>query len=196
VGLIPDLFDIAVVPVEAVLDDDVDEEIEKAADLASWKLSAGGALLDEEGELLEGELGAGGVNTGDGAGVARVDVAEVIEGFLASQLGEEDSVGSQAQTTLEELSRGDFGESLIALGIEETDMVGVSVEDELVGVLDGDEALVGGDLADEGLGAGGLAGAGGAGDEDVLSSADGEAHEILVATALEEREKGLLGIVE
>src|SRR5215813_9424033 len=91
-GLIPDLLDEALVALDAELDDDVDEEVEKALDVRAGEFAPGGALLDEKHELLERELAAAGMHACDRAGVSGVDVAQIVEGFFRAQLREQDPV--------------------------------------------------------------------------------------------------------
>src|SRR5579859_6583830 len=55
-GLIPDLTDDAPVIVEAALDDDVDQQIQKPFDVGAVQRAAARTLLDEQHELLECKL--------------------------------------------------------------------------------------------------------------------------------------------
>ena len=73
------------------------------------------ALLDEEHQLLEGELAAAGMHAGDRARVPGVDVAQVIERLLGAQLGEQDPIRLHAQTRLQQLLRRHARESLVVL---------------------------------------------------------------------------------
>src|ERR1700722_18586036 len=87
--LVPDFLDEALVPLDTELNDDVNEKVQEAFDIATRQFSAARILLDQQYELLEGEFGAGCMNTGDGPGVARVDIAQIVEGFLGPQLREQ-----------------------------------------------------------------------------------------------------------
>ena len=93
--------------------------------------------------------------------MTRVDVAQVVEGFFRAQLREQNPVRLHPQTGLEELLRGDARQSLIVLGVKEPHVIGMTLEDQLLRIFDGDEALGARDLPDQGLGPGGLPGAGG-----------------------------------
>src|SRR6202795_2737401 len=77
----PDFLDEALMPLDAELDDDVDEKVQQALDVAARQFAAARILLDQQHELLEGQFGARCMDAGDGAGVARIDVAQVIEGL-------------------------------------------------------------------------------------------------------------------
>jgi len=82
VRLIPDLFDEALMALDAELNDDIDQEVQELLDVGARQFLATAALLDEEHELLEGELGAGGVHARDRTRVAGVGIAQVIEGLV------------------------------------------------------------------------------------------------------------------
>jgi hypothetical protein len=74
-------------------------------------------------------------------------------------------------------------------------MIRVPVEHEFPGVLDGDQSLVRWNFPDQSLRPGGLAGAGGAGDEDVLAAADREAHEGRVIARGQRSKQRFLGVI-
>src|SRR5487761_694571 len=57
-GLIPDLTNEALVALDPELDDDIDQEIEEILDVGSRDLPPRRTLLDQEDQLLEGELDA------------------------------------------------------------------------------------------------------------------------------------------
>jgi hypothetical protein len=57
------------VSLQAALDDHINEQVEQADDVASGERPARGALLDQQYELLECQLGACGMNTGNRSGV-------------------------------------------------------------------------------------------------------------------------------
>src|ERR1700681_3428751 len=81
----PDFLDEALVPLDAELNDDVDEKVQQALDVAARQFAAAWVLLDQQAQLLEGEFSARCVNAGDGAGVAGIDIAQVVEGLLRPQ---------------------------------------------------------------------------------------------------------------
>src|SRR6185437_9244344 len=159
-GFIPHLANKPFMALDAELDHDVDKEIQQALDVRARELPPARALLDEEHQLLKGELAAAGVDTGNGARMAGVHITQIIERFLRPELRKQDPVGLHAQAGLEELLRSHAGESLIILRVEQPDVIGMPIQDQLPGVLDGDQAFLSGDLPDEGLGPGGLSGAG------------------------------------
>ena len=180
---------------DAELDHHINQQVEELLDVRTRKLLPAAALLDQQHELLEGELRARRVHARDRARVPGVHVPEVIERLLRPQLGEQDPVGSHAQARLEQLLRRHASEALVILAVEEPDVVRVTVEDELARILDRDQPLLARDLPDQRLGPGGLAGSGGAGDQDVPAAHHREAHEGLVGLRLEEpHQLGLRGI--
>src|SRR5205814_8605903 len=130
----------------------------------------GGTLLDQEHQLLEGELAAAGVNARDRARVTRVDVAQVVKGLFRAQLREQNPVRLHPQTGFEELLRGHACQSLIVLGAKEPHVIGMTHDDQLLRIFDGDEALGAWDLPDKSLGPGGLPGACGSYYHDVLAA--------------------------
>src|SRR6185437_11982235 len=159
-GIEPYLTHDAPVVLEAALNYDVDEQMQQAADITACEGAAARALLDQQHELLEGELGAGRMHAGDRARMPGVDVAQVVERLLGAQLCEQDAVRAHPQAALEQLPRRDAREALIVLAIEQAHVIGVLSEYQLARVLDGHEPLVTCNLADQRLGPCGLAGAG------------------------------------
>ncbi len=136
---------------DPTLDDHVDEQVQKAFDVGSCKLPAAHALLDQQNELFKRQLGAGSVNTGYRTGMAGVDVSQVVERFLRSQLGKENSIGLHPQTSLEQLLGRDTRQTLVVLAIEQAHVIGMPVEHEFLGVFDRHETLFRGNLADQRL---------------------------------------------
>ena len=132
---------------------------------------AGARLADHQHELLDGRRGAVGVDGRDGPGVPGVDVAQVVVRLVVAQLREHDPVRLHAQTGHQQVLHRHRRDPGPVAAEEEPAGVGVR-EDQLLGVLDGDQALVEGDLGDHGLGEGGLARARGAGDDDVQPVGD------------------------
>src|SRR6266404_2705998 len=126
-GIKVDLLDETLVPLHAELDHHVDQQIEQALDVRARERAAARALLDEQHELLEGELAASGVHAGDGSRVTRVHVPQVIEGLIRAKLREQNPVGLHAQARLQELFRRHAGEPLVILGIKEPHVVGVRI---------------------------------------------------------------------
>ena len=74
VRVIPDLFDEALMALDAELNDDIDQEVEEFLDIGPRQFLARATLFDEEHQLLEGELRACGMDARDGAGMAAIDV--------------------------------------------------------------------------------------------------------------------------
>src|SRR5438309_1092221 len=87
--LIEDLPDEALLARHAELDHHIDQQIQQTLDIAAGELPPCGTLLDQEHQLLEGELAAAGVNARDRARVTRVDVAQVVEGLFRAHLREQ-----------------------------------------------------------------------------------------------------------
>src|SRR5580693_339383 len=86
--VVPDLLDEALVRLDAELDDDIDQQIEQALDVVACELAPALVLLHQQYQLLERQFGARRVHTGNGAGMAGIDVAQIIEGLFGPQLGE------------------------------------------------------------------------------------------------------------
>ena len=108
-----------------------------------------------------------GVDRGDRAVVAGVHGLEHVEGLAATALADDDAVGPHAQAVADEVADGDLA---LALDVRRAGLQGehvVLVELELLGVLDGDDALVGGDERRQHVEGRRLAGAGAAGDDHV-----------------------------
>ena len=160
-GLIPYFLDEALVPLDAELDDDIQQEVEQALDVVPGELAPSVALFHEQHQLFERQLAASGVDAGDGSGVTAVHIAQVIEGFFRAQFGEQNPVRLHAKTAFQELLRRHAREPLIVLGVKETDVIWVGVENEFLGVLDGDESLGGRDFPNQRLDPGRLSGTGG-----------------------------------
>src|ERR1700676_2410002 len=75
VRLIPDLFDEALMALDAELNDDIDQEVQELLDVGARQFLARTALLHEKYQLLEGQFRARGMDTRDGTGVAAIDVS-------------------------------------------------------------------------------------------------------------------------
>src|SRR5205085_1778921 len=194
-GVEPHLADDALVALEAALDDHVDEKVQQALDVAAREAPSAATLLDQEHQLLERELGAGRVHAGYGSRMTRVDVAQVIERLLGRQLGEQDAVGPHSEAALEQLLRRDARETLVVLAVEQAHVIRMPVEHELASVLDGDESLIAGNLPDQRLGPGGLAGSGRTRDHDVLARAHREAQERRIRARGVQAPQLLLGLI-
>ena len=115
----------------------------------------------------QGVAGAVGVHGGERAVVAGVHGLEHVEGLARAALADHDAVGAHAQAVLDQVADGDLAPALDVgrPGLERQHVV--LVELELLGVLDGDDALVGRDERREHVEGRGLAGAGAARDDDV-----------------------------
>src|SRR5438477_622854 len=87
-GVVPDLPDKALMALDAELDHHINKQVEQLLDVRARQLLPAAALLDEEHELLEGELRARRVHARDRARVPGVHVPEVVERLLRAQLGE------------------------------------------------------------------------------------------------------------
>ncbi len=109
---------------------------------AARQFAAARILLHQQHQLLESQFGAGCVHAGDGAGMAGIDVAQVIECFFGAQLREQDPVRLHAQAGFQQLLRRDPRHALIVLGIEQPHVIGMPIEHQFLRVLDGDQALI------------------------------------------------------
>src|SRR5207237_3969769 len=167
-GVEPHLADDALMALEAALNDHVADKVQQALAVAAREAPSAATLLDEQHQLLERELGAGRVHAGDGSRMTRVDVAQVIERLLGPQLGEQDAVRPHSQAALEQLLRRHPRKTLVVLAVEQAHEIRMPVEHELASVRDGEESVLAGDLADQRLGPGGLAGSGRTRDEGVV----------------------------
>src|SRR5215469_12173675 len=185
-GGIPNLFDVALVMIDAKLDHDVDKEVEQVLDVRPGELLTSGTLLDEENQLLEGELCACGMDARDRSRMAGVDVPKIVERLFGPQLREQNPVRSHAKTGLEELLWRHARKALPVLAVVETHMVRVAIEHELSGILDRDQALIARNLPDQRLRPSRLAGIGGSGDQDVLATHDCKAHKGLVGLRIQQ----------
>src|SRR5438132_1593384 len=81
-GVVPDLPDEALMALDAELDHHINQQVEELLDVRARQLLPAAALLDEEHELLEGELRARRVHARDRARVPGVHVPVVIERLL------------------------------------------------------------------------------------------------------------------
>ena len=60
-GVIPHLADAALPSLETELHHHIDQAMQQTQDIGAREVAPGGALLDQQDQLLEGELGAGSV---------------------------------------------------------------------------------------------------------------------------------------
>ncbi len=161
----------------AELDDDVDGGVDLVAERLEGDLHLGHGA--ERLEPHQGVLGAVGVDGGERAVVAGGHGLEHVEGLAAADLADDDPVGAHPQGVADEVADGDVALALDVGGAGfQAYHVGL-LELEFGGVLDGDDALVAGDEAGEGVEQGGLPAAGAAGDDDVEAGPDegGEQHQ-------------------
>src|ERR1035441_3726480 len=112
--------------------------------------------------------------------MSRIDIAQIIESLLGAQFRQQNAIGFHAQARLEQLLRGHARQPLIVFRIEQTHMIGMPVEHQLLGVLDSDQALIARYLADQRFGPSGFARAGRTGHQDVLARNDRQPHERLI----------------
>jgi hypothetical protein len=75
------------------------------SECARSRIAAAGALLDQEHQLLKGQLAACRVDARDRSRVTRVHIPEVVERLLGTELREQDPVRLHAQAGLEKLRR-------------------------------------------------------------------------------------------
>src|ERR1700730_1196325 len=75
VRLIPDLFDKSLMALDAELNDDIDQEVQEFLDIGARQFLPCATLFHEKHQLLEGECRARGMDAGDGARMAAVDVS-------------------------------------------------------------------------------------------------------------------------
>src|ERR1700733_8538350 len=75
VRFIPNLFDKALMALDAELDDDIDKEVQQLLDIGARQFLPCATLLHEKHQLLEGEFCARGMDARDRARVTAVDVS-------------------------------------------------------------------------------------------------------------------------
>src|SRR5882762_7621279 len=75
-------------------------------------------------------------------------------------------------------------------------MIGMAVQHQFLGILDGNQPLVAWNFANQRFGPRGFAGSGRSGDDDILAAADGEAHERLEVAATQQSQKFLFHGIE
>ena len=112
-------------------------------------------------------------------GCPELTLRKVVERLLGTQFRQQDPVRLHAQAGLEQLLRRDARDALIVLGVEQAHVIGMAIQHQFLGILDGHQALIAGNFPNQRLGPGRLAGPGGPGNEDILAAAYGEAHERL-----------------
>src|ERR1700730_5698431 len=105
-GLVPNFLDVAMGAVHGKLNDDIDQEIKQRLNVRAAEILSAFGLLDEQHELLEGQLGTRRMQTRDRARMPGIHVAQVVERFLRAQLREQYPVRSHAQAGFEELLGG------------------------------------------------------------------------------------------
>jgi hypothetical protein len=69
-GVVPDFLYESFVALDAELNDNIDEQVQKTLDVGPREIAAALILFDQQHQLFEGQLGAGRVHTGNGPGVA------------------------------------------------------------------------------------------------------------------------------
>ena len=153
---------------------ELDDDVDGAVDLVLQRLE-GDLDLGHGGEGLQPHqrvLGAVGVHGGQRAVVAGRHRLEHVEGLAAADLADDDAVGAHAQRVADQVADGDLALALDVrrAGLQPDDVL--LLELEFGGVLDGDDALVLRDQPGEGVEQRGLAGARGAGDDDVEAGPD------------------------
>src|SRR5262249_2472266 len=93
VRLVPDLPHEALVTLDATLDHNVHQEIQQALDIAARQLATSSALLDQQYQLFESQLGTRGMDAGNRTWMTRVHVAQIVERLFRSQFRQQDPVG-------------------------------------------------------------------------------------------------------
>src|ERR1700683_3336626 len=86
VGVIPDLFDEALMALDTELSDDVDQQVQEFLDIGAREFLTRSTLFNEEHQLLEREFSARRMDARDGAWVAAIDVSQVIKCLLGAEL--------------------------------------------------------------------------------------------------------------
>src|SRR3546814_14216877 len=91
-----------------------------SSDVCSSDLQIGTtfAFLHQQGQLLEREFGGIGMDGGDRAGMAGIDVAQIEKGRSIAQLLEQDAVRAHPERALEQMLGRDIGGALSILSIE------------------------------------------------------------------------------
>jgi hypothetical protein len=114
-----------------------------------------------------------GVDGADPAGMAGAPGFEELERFGAAHFANRDSVGPQAQRRAHEIGEG--GDAILGAQRDEIGRRAL----QFAGVLDQHHTIGGlGDLGEQGIRQGRLAGAGAAGDQDVAALLDGQAKQL------------------
>ena len=89
-----------------------------------------------------------------------IDRLDELPSLIAAQLGQQNPVWLHAQAGSQRLLRAYLGTALVFPCVEQMNLVGVLVEENLMHVLDGNQPFRGGDASGEAFGDGGLARAG------------------------------------
>src|SRR5205085_716056 len=127
----------------------LDDELDGAGDLVAH--GACGDVVaghhDHDFDTRQGVAGVVGVNRGHGAFVTGVHGLEHVQGLGAAALADDHAIGAHTQAVLDQVALIDFAFAFDVgrSGLEAHD-VGL-LELEFGGVLDGDDAFVGGDVA-------------------------------------------------
>jgi hypothetical protein len=93
--------------------------------------------------------------------MAAVHIAQVVERLLRPKLRQQDPIRLHAKTGLQELLGRHAREPLVVLAVEQPNVVGVPIQNQLLRILDSDEPLLPRNLPDQRLGVRRLAGSGG-----------------------------------
>src|SRR3546814_4486782 len=91
---------------------DIDEHLEQRANIAARQIGTTFAFLHQQGQLLEREFGGIGMDGGDRAGMAGIDVAQIEKGRSIAQFLEQDAVRAHPERALEQMLGRDIGGAL------------------------------------------------------------------------------------
>ncbi len=84
-GRVPDFLDVAKMAIDPELDHHVHQGCQQPPDVLAAHLPPRFVLLDEQYELLKSQFRRGSMDAGDGSGMPRVYVAQIIECFFGAQ---------------------------------------------------------------------------------------------------------------
>src|SRR3546814_7950693 len=77
---------------------DIDQHLEQRANIAAGQIGTAFAFLHQERQLLERQFGGIGMDGGDRAGMAGIDVAQIEKGSPVAQFLEQDTIGSHPRS--------------------------------------------------------------------------------------------------
>src|SRR3546814_12089058 len=97
---------------------DIDEHLEQRANIAARQIGTTFAFLHQQGQLLEREFGGIGMDGGDRAGMAGIDVAQIEKGRSIAQFLEQDAVREIGRASVRERGVQDVWISVVAVSLK------------------------------------------------------------------------------